>query len=97
MRIRAASGDVNIDEIPGAGGKFEERRIDDKSFRLTSATNPTIDEWYAFGTLFSDVDMLNYLIYYNWNESTASYWALPAHAGFEHLHSTILTTGAENL
>ena len=92
MRIRNTAGDVTIDEIAGAGGKFEEKRIDNLNFRLTSATNPTIYEWYAFGTLSSDA--ANYLVYYNWNESTASYWELPAHRGYEHLHSTILTTGA---
>ena len=75
---------------PTGNNKRSEKRIEDRAFRFTSVNCPTHTEWYALGTY--DADMINLLVYFNWNESKAIYYPLDAHSSSIHSSSIILTT-----
>jgi hypothetical protein len=87
IRMLINANNYQTKQFSGLGKKTQEKRIDNKQFSITSAFNPTINEWYAMGTLTAD--MVNVLIYYNWNDSKATYWELPTHDNKLHRHSKI--------
>ena len=71
------------------------RRINDYAFKFSSVTNPSVSEWYGVGTY--DIEMINVLVYYNWNDPSgrAKFYPLEAHGNALHRHSLIITTPGE--
>ena len=51
---------------------------------------PSITEWYALGTY--NEEMINLLVYYNWDNNRAYYYPLEAHGNNLHSHSIILSS-----
>jgi hypothetical protein len=99
IQLEVGKSNYDMMKIPnGLYKPYEEKRIDDIAFRFTSANCPTMDEWYAFGAYTVGANDINVVVYFNWNDSAATYWPVGTYpTGQGNIHSIILSTQTDPL